>query len=973
MQPTQRRGSVLSSTKGLPVGEASAGLWLRARGGFRAGLGLACLILLSLSTTSPIVYGDAVFGEVFPFRQPDGTRIEVRVWGDEFYRVVESLDGYTLVRDPNTGAACYARLSPDGNDLLSTGVPVGSALRANLGLKPHLRINRASARAKADAVRARLREAEVATLAGSPARVGAPPPNNGDVQGIVLLVDFAVDEPWSIPASEIDDYCNLVGYTGYGNNGSVRDYFYDVSDGNLTYTNFVPTAYYRASQPRSYYEDNNITFGIRARELLGEALSDLDSQGFDFSQYDSNGDNFVDAVNLFYAGTRKPFWAEGLWPHSSSYGFCADGACTYRYQMTDIGDSLRLRTFCHENGHMICEWPDLYDYGYESTGVGQFCLMCYGASNTNPSEPCAYFKYEAGWSSTMTLSTPQVGLSVPAGLNTSYRYLHPTLANEFFMIENRQQTGRDSAIPDAGLAIWHIDEQGSNNNEQMTPDQHYLVTLVQADAEWDLEYDNNAGDSQDLWDTASYPECTPSTSPNTSWWDAMPSALSITNISAPGATMTFDFNTLDDCNVNGVADSQDVSSGTSLDCNTNVNPDECDLQVVYSSSSGDLSPIGNGSPQSYTLVSPPSALQHVTLYFEAVGDFGTADKRIDVDINGTPVGSVFESGGYNCWSVLDRDGIVVSAHTFNAAAAGGSVVINMVASTDADPFACDSYVRVAVDYESVGASCNQNDTPDDCDITFGTSPDCNANAVPDECDATGGGLLLDADFDGGLPAGWTAGGTFQITSDCGAAIPNCAGGSWAYAGDTGTCTHGDLEAGELVAPAVTLGYGLSTLSFCSRMVTEVGYDFSSVWVNSTRVWKEAGGTGAWEDTVVDLGAFAGQTVTITFHFASDTSVSGALGWQVDNVLVTSGVPDDNEDGIPDECGACCGEQDCEQLTQALCEASGNGEYRGDGTTCEVECPAPIPTVSEWGLVVLSLALLTAGSLVIARRKRPVLN
>ena len=53
-----------------------------------------------------------------------------------------------------------------------------------------------------------------------------------------------------------------------------------------------------------------------ARELVREALNDLESQGFDFSQYDSTGDGYVDGLNMFYAGERGAVWAEGLWPHS---------------------------------------------------------------------------------------------------------------------------------------------------------------------------------------------------------------------------------------------------------------------------------------------------------------------------------------------------------------------------------------------------------------------------------------------------------------------------------------------------------------------------------------------------------------------------------------------------------------------------------------------------------------------------------
>jgi M6 family metalloprotease-like protein len=524
--------------------------------------------------------GEPVAGEVFPAKQPDGSVIQVRVWGDEFYRVVESLDGYTLVRDPASGAACYARLSADGHELVSTRIPVGAALPAGAGVAPHIRISPASAKAKIAANRARAAggEAEVRAATASRGAMLQQPACGGAVSGIVLLVDFS-DEPWTIPPTNVDNYCNQVGYTGYGNNGSIRDYFSDVSDGSLTYTNFVPTAYYRAAHPKSYYEDPNISFGIRARELVLEALTDLDNTGFDFSQYDSNGDGYVDAVNCFYAGYRGSVWAEGLWPHSWVVNFFADGVQTYKYQITDLQNSLTLRTFCHENGHMLCYWPDLYDYDPpgpdDSAGVGKFCIMCAGTSSTNPQQPCAFMKYISGWATTTILTTPQTGLSVPSDFNAVYKYEHPSLANEYYLIENRQQTGRDTGLPDAGLAIWHVDEFGSNDWQDMTPERHYLVTLVQADGNWDLEHNVNVGDSTDLWAAPGYTECTPDSNPNTNWWDGSASNLFVTGISASGPAMTFNFNP--DCNGNGVVDTRDIAQGQSRDCNVNGVPDECDI------------------------------------------------------------------------------------------------------------------------------------------------------------------------------------------------------------------------------------------------------------------------------------------------------------------------------------------------------------------------------------------------------------
>ena len=55
------------------------------------------------------------------FKQPDGSFVDVKLFGTEYYMRGEGLDNYTLVRDDQTQQICYARLSEDGNKLLSTG------------------------------------------------------------------------------------------------------------------------------------------------------------------------------------------------------------------------------------------------------------------------------------------------------------------------------------------------------------------------------------------------------------------------------------------------------------------------------------------------------------------------------------------------------------------------------------------------------------------------------------------------------------------------------------------------------------------------------------------------------------------------------------------------------------------------------------------------------------------------------------
>ena len=57
---------------------------------------------------------------------------------------------------------------------------------------------------------------------------------------------------------------------GFGNNGSVRDYFYDNSRGKLTYTNAV-TQYYTAAHNRStaYRVDSECHMGSVAASIQG--------------------------------------------------------------------------------------------------------------------------------------------------------------------------------------------------------------------------------------------------------------------------------------------------------------------------------------------------------------------------------------------------------------------------------------------------------------------------------------------------------------------------------------------------------------------------------------------------------------------------------------------------------------------------------------------------------------------------------
>lgn len=493
------------------------------------------------------------FQEEFTFTNPDGSRFQVVGSGNQHYAVFETLDGYTVIKNQQDGYYEYADLSADKTDLVPSGIRIGTLNVRSPQLVQHLRPSAGTAKIKALQaigqlkgqprwkIRREYRRNEIrrALMAGASS---APPASGttGNYVGLCLLIQFP-DVTGTIAQDEVSNFCNQRGYSNNDNNGSVHDYFYDNSDGKLHYTNTV-TAYYTAKHERSYYTDNSISYGSRARELIVEGLDWLKSQGFDFSHLSSDSGGYIYALNVFYAGDRVNNWAEGLWPHSWTLAAPYEVSAGKRlsdYQITNMGNQLRLGTFCHENGHMICDFPDLYDYGYESTGVGHYCLMCYGGADNNPTQVCAYLKRKAGWTSRLTQITGCMTAGISAGKNDFHFYPNPKNVAEYFIIENRQQTGRDASLPDAGLAIWHVDELGSNNNEQMIPGQHYECSLEQADGRNDLEHGANAGDGEDLYEAILHATFNDVTTPSSKWWDGTDSGLMIGEISDAGSIMTF--------------------------------------------------------------------------------------------------------------------------------------------------------------------------------------------------------------------------------------------------------------------------------------------------------------------------------------------------------------------------------------------------------------------------------------------------
>jgi len=84
--------------------------------------GAVVLILFSKSITAAPY---PLEGKQIEWAQPDGTRLILRVFGDEFYARTATNDGYTVIFEPTDKTYYYAIRGADGESLVASKVAAG--------------------------------------------------------------------------------------------------------------------------------------------------------------------------------------------------------------------------------------------------------------------------------------------------------------------------------------------------------------------------------------------------------------------------------------------------------------------------------------------------------------------------------------------------------------------------------------------------------------------------------------------------------------------------------------------------------------------------------------------------------------------------------------------------------------------------------------------------------------------------------
>ena len=316
--------------------------------------------------------------------------------------------------------------------------------------------------------------------------------------------------------------------------GSVSDYFYTQSNGKFN-IQFDVVGPYTLSQKQEFYGHNsggsNPQDSYGAREMVIEAceLAATDPD-VDFARYDWDNDDVLDLVYVIYAGLGEAFGGEdnSVWPQSFDFTYVEGeraGTLATSYKFNGIEHSLlfggknlnrcacsseiekdeitreltggAIGTICHEFSHClglmdhyVMNDPNGNDDSKAMYALWEWDLMAHGSYNGGGKMPAGYNSFEKaylGWRD--PIEVDEVGSVKVSGLRPysenghAYKVKNHANENEYYLIENRQKTGWDKALPGSGVLITYMayDEGIYNDNNINNANDRLRFKVIPAD------------------------------------------------------------------------------------------------------------------------------------------------------------------------------------------------------------------------------------------------------------------------------------------------------------------------------------------------------------------------------------------------------------------------------------------------------------------------------------------------------------
>lgn len=542
------------------------------------------------------------------FIQPDGFDFHGRLIGDEHYHFVEDIEGHVII---NNGQGWWTYARKDKGLLIPTEFIVGQSQPPfGLHLRPDIRAvkdlpsnkykminqypnmlaeNELRVQAKKQEIGRDLTHQELNQLLGL----------TGENSLICLLAAFsdsgfgwvATGETpaasqerrhfWGIAFGD-----SVPPLSPDSSKYSMNNYYWEATYAQLKWNGDIDSI---RNSGRTRSSANSLTTSY-IRDACVAA-----NPYVNFSQYDGDGDGYVDQIFIIHPGMGEEESGDPLDIWSASYTGLNfgpyDGVRINRAVV--IPENAKLGVFCHELFHQFASAPDLYDYNYDGNGISDYCLMASGSWNgdpggTSPSHMCGLLKYDcdggwgsgsgsiSGWFGAAAVKTAgeltdngkyyitQLDSQPGTSLDNERFYILQNggfgIIDEYFLLENRQLSGNyESGLPRAGLCIYHLDRDQSaggryNNGPPGTDYYRMFQEMPNYDPNWYYYLSTFSGSDTTLYnrtdyfaaygadygyinfDTLSEPNCGRNTNNNSipSTWGP-----SVTGISTSGYNMYF--------------------------------------------------------------------------------------------------------------------------------------------------------------------------------------------------------------------------------------------------------------------------------------------------------------------------------------------------------------------------------------------------------------------------------------------------
>ena len=424
------------------------------------------------------VNGMPAYPKEIPVFVGDGV-VYIRLFGDEHSKRAETLDGYSLIQ--KNGEWYFAEndaegwLKPSVHKLSTTLTDDCKQFLRNT--PKHLTNKHSVRQSNNSSIEMSSRSQNV----------------RGNRKVLVILMQYS-DLSMVKSKNDFNGLFNGIGYSDDGAQGSVCDFYTDVSYGQLQLVCDVIGPFTSKHNRKYYGENDRDGYDSHPEELFEEAITQA-TEYVSLKDYDADGDGYVDNVHIIFAGHGEEAGAsdDAIWSHEATFylpyeiqGMKIDKySCAPELRGNSGSGISRIGPHCHEIGHALGAM-DYYDTDYETNGkyigTGDWDVMASGSWNNEgitPADFNPYVKaYDFGWITPKDLPSGDVTIRPSCIDSENYYILKSPYSSDYYLIENRSRERWGNGIPGEGMLIYHIHSEiasSGNKINSRAPQKCYVV------------------------------------------------------------------------------------------------------------------------------------------------------------------------------------------------------------------------------------------------------------------------------------------------------------------------------------------------------------------------------------------------------------------------------------------------------------------------------------------------------------------